>query len=98
MTSSFSQFPLDDLLDASSSLRVVSASLSAPARPSVAGAGSEAGAAVNAAMAGHAEVGGVFTQQLIANIAEFGRAADGIAARASASDIAGKALFNRVQA
>ncbi len=98
MTSSFSQFPLDDLLDASSSLRVVSASLSAPARSAVSGAGAEAGAAVNAAMAGHAEVGGVFTQQLIANVAEFGRAADGIAARASASDVAGKALFNRVQA
>ncbi|GAA1089851.1 hypothetical protein [Tsukamurella spumae] len=97
MTSSFSQFPLDDLLEASNSLRVVSASLSAPARPVVSGSGTEAGAAVNAAMAAHAEVSGVFTGQLIGNIAEFGAAADGIAARASASDIAGKALFDRVQ-
>lgn len=97
MTASFSQFPLDDLLQAGRDLRVVSAALAAPARPTVPGAGVEAAALVNGAMASHAEVSAVFTRRLIDNVGEFGTAADGIAARASAADMTGKGLFNRVQ-
>lgn len=97
MTSSYSQFPLTELIGTSRDLRVVSASLSAPARQTVPGVGVDAGTVVNAAMAAHAEVAGVFARQLIANIDEFGLATDAIAARASTSDMTGKSLFNRIQ-